>query len=158
MDCEICDELKRLSIETWNRIGFARTRPGLKIYETTLTQNLLFSLRQFQEDCNIYSLQMYEATDERINGNDLELIVQTPSGYVRIPTQAKLLYTNLKYVAINHNGTTRYQVDDLISYASIIRGIPMYLFYNYVPHHNNLREHGCTMMKADYILNNFSPA
>jgi len=157
MSCDICRELERLSFETWERIKFARTRRGLRIYETTLTQNILFSLRRFQERCTDYSLSLDEAIDERTNGNDIELIVQTSSGYVKLPTQAKLLYSNLKYTAISHPGSTGYQVDDLINYASSIGGIPMYLLYNYVPRHNALRDHGCTMLQADYIRNHFSP-
>lgn len=157
--CNLCAELERLSYETWDRIMFARTRRGLRIYETTLTQNILFSLRRFQERCADYSLSLSEAIDETANGNDIELIVQTSRGYLKLPTQAKLLYSNLKYTAISHLGSRGYQVDDLIHYASRIGGIPMYLFYNYVPrHHTALRDHGCTMLTADYIKNNFSPA
>ena len=137
---------------------FARTRRGLKIYETTLTQNILFALRRFQEICTDYSLSLDEAIDESSNGNDIELIVQTSSGYVKLPTQAKLLYSNLKYTAISHPGSTRYQVDDLINYASSIGGIPMYLLYNFLPCHHALRDHGCTMLMAEYIRNHFSPS
>lgn len=156
--CDLCTELERLSYETWDRIMFARTRRGLRIYETTLTQNILFSLRRFQEKCTDYSLSLSEAIDETVNGNDIELVVQTSQGYLKLPTQAKLLYSNLKYTAINHPGSSGYQVDDLIHYALSIGGIPMYLLYNYVPHYTALRDHGCTMLTADYIKNNFSPA
>lgn len=157
--CNLCTELERLSHETWDRIMFARTRRGLRIYETTLTQNILFSLRRFQERCTDYSLSLFEAIDETTNGNDIELIVQTSRGYLKLPTQAKLLYGNLKYTAISHPGRRGYQVDDLIHYALSIGGIPMYLLYNHVPHHHPaFRDHGCTMLTADYIKNNFSPA
>jgi len=159
MSCDICNELERLSEETWERIRFTRTREGLKLYETTLTQNILFSFKQFQEKCNDYSISLFESIDEKTNGNDIELIIETSSGYLKLPTQAKLLYNNLKYKAINHSGDRGYQIDDLIHYASTIGGIPLYLLYNYVPSkHPAYRHYGCSMITAEVIKYTYSPA
>ena len=113
----LCDEMKNLSIETWERIGFARSRPGLKIYETTITQNLLFELKKFSERHKITQIDMFEATNEKTNGNDLEIFLRVGSKYLCLPTQAKIIYGNGKYPRMEHGN----QINDLMSYSSLAR-------------------------------------
>ncbi len=160
MNCNICNKLKNLSFNTWDRIGFTWSSPFLRISETTITENLLFNLAQYHDRCMHSTIYLFEAIDENSNGNDIEIIIQTDRGFIKFPTQAKILYKNtLKYEVINHKYLSgRYQIDNLIAYASTIGGIPMYLFYNYIPYTNQrMRHYGCTMIDANYIKNHFSP-
>ena len=46
-----CNWFQFFAQETWDRIGFARTRKGLKIFETTITQNLIF---EYQASMELY--------------------------------------------------------------------------------------------------------
>lgn len=149
-ECSICEELKRLSIDTWKRIGFVRTRKGLKIYETTITQNLLFELKKFSELCPT-NVQIYEATNEKVNGNDIEIFLQVGSHYIYLPTQAKILYKNSKYTAMDHGN----QINDLILYSKRVGGFPLYLLYNY-DNDRSLIEYGCSLIPANYLLKNFA--
>lgn len=65
-------ELQSRSI--WNRIRFAWERPSMKIYETTITQNLIFDL-VLQDELGHFPVKIFESLDEKTNGNDLELFV-----------------------------------------------------------------------------------
>ncbi len=141
------DVLKDLSIETWERIGFARTRKGLKIYETTITQNILYSLAKKLKTSKI---EMYEATNEKINGNDMEICLKTKKGYILLPTQSKILYMSGKYDKINHGN----QIENLIKYAKSVGGIPLHLFYNYDNSHAD-SEYGCTIIETKKLLSGY---
>jgi len=147
----LCNLLILISYETWERIEFARTRNGLKIYETTITQNILFSLRKFSELYNINSLKMFEAVDEKNNGNDIELILKTNKGYLIIPTQSKIIYKNEKYPRMEHGN----QINDLISYAKNLKGIPVYLLYNYTKI-SAKKIYGCSIIGANYLKENYT--
>lgn len=138
--------LKSLSVETWERIGFARKRKGLKIWEVTVTQNLLYLLKKYSEYCST-SIQMLEATNEKINGNDIEICIKTKAGYILLPTQAKILYSTGDYPRIKHPS----QIENLIEYAKKIKGIPLHLFYNFDEIYAN-DEYGCTIMKTKKLL------
>lgn len=39
-----CVAFMAAALDTWYRIQFSRTRPRLKIHETTITQNLVYEL------------------------------------------------------------------------------------------------------------------
>lgn len=149
----LCDEMRRLSIETWERIGFARNRFGLKIYETTITQNLLFQLQKFSELCGSGNVKMYESTNEKTNGNDIEIFLQVGKSYICLPTQAKIIYANEKYPKMEHGD----QIKDLIKYAKTIDGYPLYLLYNYaksVP--SSYKSYGCTLVSAHYLYKTYA--
>ena len=160
----LCNFLQYISISTWHRIAFARNRAGFKIYETTLTQNLLFELRLF---CDLFpgtSIRMFEAINESINGNDIEFAIKTNQGYLLAPLQAKLLYNSNKYNAMEHGN----QINDLIAYANRIKGIPLYLLYNYyIENQFNFNgkfcsvdfteeQFGCSLVSANYLRTNFA--
>lgn len=135
------NNLKYISFETWMRIEFAYSRKGLKVYETTITQNLLFNIRLLAEEKRL-PIQIFEAVSEKTNGNDIELVFEIDnSQYIKIPCQAKILQKNNKYSAINHKvGNNKYQIDLLIEYAEKVKGFPLYLFYNYFPEHQFLKK------------------
>ncbi len=150
-ECLLCNELKKLSCDTWERIGFARSRKGFKIFETTITQNLLFELKKFSENCNDSQVQLFEAINEKANGNDIEVFLQVGDRYICLPTQAKILYNSSKYTAMDHGN----QINDLISYSKKVGGFPLYLLYNYYEK-EVFKKFGCSLVSADYLLNNYA--
>lgn len=158
-DCDFCQKMIDLSHDTWDRINFTRINSlPLKIYETTITQNLLFELAKFSENCEFKQVKAYEAKNEKVNGNDIEFFIQQPNGqYKFLPMQAKILYhPSNKYEKIPY----KKQNQNLINYANVntynIKGTPLYLLYNYYPLDPSFRDFGCSIVGAKYIQNNFS--
>ena len=156
---QLCKILRDLSQETWQRIQFARSRKGLKIYETTITQNLLFELHR-QGSNNLISI--FEAIDEKTNGNDIELYIPYKTGFIFLPTQSKIIYKGGNYPRMEHGD----QIKDLIQYANQMKGIPLYLLYNFIPNVslNNVicgitctnEDYGCSVIGAKFLLNTFA--
>ncbi|MCB4762703.1 MAG: hypothetical protein LGB78_02140 [Sulfurovum sp.] len=151
--CNICKELERLSFDTWDRIGFARSRAGFRIFETTITQNILFELKKFSESSGNNSIELFEARDEKRNGNDIDLFVQYGDGdrYIFFPLQAKILYSNTKYSKMEHGN----QILDLIDYATKADGIPMYLLYNHTSD-ISLKKYGCSVVSAIHLRDHYA--
>jgi hypothetical protein len=123
----ICNFMQLLAFKTWMRIKFVRNRNGLKIHEPTLTQDILFEFTQYSEFYNQSRIKIFEAINEPLNGNDIELVIQTENGFLLAPIQAKILYNTNDYPAMEHGN----QINDLISYANRVGGVPLYLLYNY---------------------------
>lgn len=178
----LCDFFQVLAVDTWERIKFARTRKGLKIYETTITQNLLFELNRTKEfinnkyGTNYWDFKIYESINEKANGNDIELYLPYNGGYLLFPIQAKLInhkgYKRKKmndgdYRAMDHfvPSTSSQQIDSLLDYAKKMRAIPLYLLYNYVNTtlqnkvicsvNMPIEQYGCSISSALYIHNNY---
>lgn len=160
---DTCNLFRFLSCDTWKRIRLAR-HGGFKIYETTVTQNILYYFYLFSLRNNTH-IELYESTNEKTNGNDLEIVIKTSNGYVKLPTQAKIIYSNNKYNALKHKN----QVHDLIRYSSSnpVKGIPLYLIYNYYGDHFTFpstlcgvtlkkEDHGCTISNAYTLRDNFA--
>jgi hypothetical protein len=160
----LCSLLQLLAVETWNRIEFSRTRKGLKIFETTITQNILFEFLKFKELFPRIPISMFEAHNEPVNGNDIELVIRTNSGYILSPLQAKIIYNSNKYFSMAHGN----QINDLIGYANNIGGVPLYLLYNYVPSHIGIKssrlcgidyskeQFGCSLISAHFLKEKFA--
>lgn len=159
----LCNLLQNIANETWERIGFARTRKGLKIFETTITQNILYEFHKYCDQNPHTPIRMFEAINEPLNGNDIELIIQTSGGYVIAPLQAKIIYKTDNYPAMDHGN----QINDLITYAKNVGGVPLYLLYNHYldtfTHNGNLcgikfskEQYGCSLVSAYYLLNKFA--
>lgn len=164
--------LKLFSLETWDRISFARSRVGLKIYETTITQNLLLNITAFAETETL-PIEIFEAISEKSNGNDIEIVIEIEENkYIILPCQAKIIKKNKKYSSIKHKvGKTKNQIDLLIQYAQKVKGIPIYLFYNYFDENPylentekeirkryrsfNYEHYGCSIANAYDIKNKF---
>jgi hypothetical protein len=153
--------LKQFSIETWNRIGFTWASNRGNLHEVTLTQNLVFQLN-YQFRFKKLPFELWEALDENANGNDLELAVETPSGYLLFPCQAKIINRRGKYNKINHAPNGKLQIDSLLEYADNLRGMPIYLLYNYSNDEGHLKKswpnqyehmvsHGCAIVSAKYL-------
>lgn len=162
----LCNLLKSISYDTWRRIEFVRNRKGLKILETTITQNILYSINMFSHlSLTPIPITIYEAENEAANGNDIELVIRTVHGIILAPLQAKLLKKDNRYNEMKHNGQK--QIDDLINYAQRIKGIPLYLLYNYYPRSKFIKENpgvnsadlerlGCSLVNAHYLKTNFA--
>lgn len=160
----LCNFLQLVAFDTWQRVEFGRTRNGFKVFETTITQNILYEFRIY---CDLYPMmpmRMFEAINEPLNGNDIELIIQTSQGFIIAPLQAKIIYGTDNYPAMEHGN----QINDLITYANSVGGVPLYLLYNYYSdntfnHNGNMcgirftkEQFGCSLVSANYLLNNFA--
>lgn len=86
----LCELFKLLSIETWKRIEYAYMKPGVKVFETTLTQNIIFTINAYNDQYGL-NIEIYESLNERVNGNDMELIIKYPKDGVEYyaPIQAR---------------------------------------------------------------------
>lgn len=171
------------AVDTWYRIKFSRTRPRLKIHETTITQNLVYELTLLKASYTGLKFKIFESVDEKSHGDDLELKIRTSQGqYITFAIQSKILYhaslpggrNNLKkgnYPQLNHTvkdrstGSVYNQVDLLLDYANSHGHIPLYLLYNYIedgPCASHLCgispdpiQFGCSIVAAEYLKTNF---
>src|SRR6202012_5919295 len=88
----ICDLFHAAAVDTWERIKFSRTTPGLKIHETTITQNLIYEMRLLKSLYPYWGLTLFESTNEKANGDDLELCVLHPDRIIyTYAIQAKII-------------------------------------------------------------------
>ncbi len=156
----LCELFKLISIETWKRLEYAYLKPGVKVFETTLTQNLIFTINTFNDQYGL-NISIFEALDEKRNGNDFELIIKFPNDGIEFyaPIQAKKLYKNGKYTSLDHGN----QIVSLINYANERQAIPFYLLFNYsnelrinhIGFNNPFELHGCSIIEAKYLFDNF---
>lgn len=149
---KICELLKQMSIETWQRIGYARKRRGLKVFETTMTQNLLYTLSRYCHLEKDDSLIMFESINENSNGNDIECYIEFKKDeFVFIPMQAKIIYHEKPDLSEGTYSAFKYdQLLLLEKYALKKRGYPCYLFYNYSSKCSKC-EYGC-LVSPTYAL------
>lgn len=162
----LCHWLRYQSAEVWERVAFSRLTGLVSTFETTITQNLLFEFWQLARSF-AYELALFESINERANGNDLEILLRDSNGgYRLLPTQAKILYDNNRYHAIDHGKPIDYQVEKLIAYAKRKKGTPLYLYYNFYPdqtYNDTLEKHlgepvellGCSLSDAHKIKDHF---
>lgn len=129
MEREITEWARRVSIDVWSRLFFTYSRKEMRIHEVTLTQNLIYQFFLFAENTSL-PVRLYEAKAEQINGNDIEILIETNLGYLAFPCQAKRIYPNGKYEKLDHSNEKGRQVDLLLRYANRNGAIPLYLFYN----------------------------
>ena len=127
----MCRFFQEQSQETWDQINFMR-HLNLSINETTITQNLLFKFWRLARFGSL-PVKLYQAIAENVNGNDLEIFVETKLGYFFIACQSKITNKKYKYAHIYHRVGKDYQLDLLVNYAKRFGWMPAYLFYNYIP-------------------------
>lgn len=158
------DLIKFVSTDVYNRIGFVKKNSPtnfLRVYEVTLTQNIVYEILKFQEETGTRLVDLYESKQEPVNGADLLLGMQVGTGYLKIPIQAKILkpYKAAKdgsYPAFHHsNKTSGSQRQLLIDFAvSCGSKLPLYMLYNYTvqsPHINPTEQehlYGCSCFSA----------
>jgi hypothetical protein len=156
----LCDLFKVLATETWKRIEFAYLKSGVKVFETTITQNLVFSINAYKDQYGL-DIEIYEAVDEKTNGNDLELIIQFPNEGIEyyVPIQAKKVYRSGKYDSMDHGN----QIESLMQYAAGKKAKPMYLLYNFAPQPlppgtrltSPAELTGCTLISAQHLYSHY---
>jgi hypothetical protein len=156
----LCDLFKLLSIETWKRIEYAYLKPGIKVFETTLTQNLIFTINAYNDQYGL-NIEVLEAVDENTNGNDLELVIRYPAYGTEFyaPIQAKKIYRTGRYHSMDHGA----QINSLRKYATNKVAIPLYLLYNFSSATNDRKTGvpsppellGCTIIGADHLHTNY---
>jgi hypothetical protein len=159
-DTNLCDLFKLLSIETWKRMEYAYLHTGVKVFETTITQNLLFTINAYNDQYKL-DIDIFEAKSEKTNGNDFELIIKFPEYNTEYyaPVQAKKVYRNGLYHSMDHGA----QIESLMRYAEKHDAQPLYLLYNYVspPLRKGVKLtsppelSGCTVINAKYLMENF---
>jgi hypothetical protein len=137
----VVDLIKYVSIDIYNRIGFVRNlsrrQEFIRVYEVTLTQNLVYELIKFSKENNLNLVGIYESQNEKMNGSDILLCVKLSRGYIKIPVQAKILnsYVSLKngnYKEFWHKNKIGLQFELLDKYAEKTGSLmALYLLYNY---------------------------
>jgi hypothetical protein len=120
---------KEFEVDTWERLGFSRLSNQIKTFEVPLTKNLLYKCYQLAKGMAL-PIEIYEAKNEKVNGNDIEFAIETSDGYVKFPMQAKVVKPNSKYTSFGANSKCLIQLKLLNDYAVRNNGIPMYLLYN----------------------------
>ncbi|KYP16176.1 MAG: hypothetical protein A1D16_14015 [Flavihumibacter sp. CACIAM 22H1] len=157
----LTDWLRYQAITVWDRIAFCRRQPHTQVFETTLTQNLVFQFYQLGKRARL-GVTVYESAHERRNGNDLELVFEVDNRWLHVPCQCKILHQHNRYGGINHQVQGQLQLDLLLEYATRTGGLPVYLLYNHYsdPTFNeSLSEHwkipieefGCSFISARYL-------
>lgn len=162
-DFTICSLFRSQSREIWERIKFSREQ-RIRCDETTITQNFIFQFWYFAKQ-RVLPITIYEAKDENTNGADIEILLETPAGYLLIAAQAKITKPNGRYYAITHNSGTP-QIDLLLRYAYKRGGLASYMLYNYSREQADIatiesftgleiENFGCTLASAALIKNAF---
>jgi hypothetical protein len=62
---------KNISSSIWDRIPFSYSM-GFRYSEVTITENLLFDIYKFNINNPSLAINIFEAKNEKANGNDLE--------------------------------------------------------------------------------------
>ena len=146
------------SARTWLHLKLVKDG-AFRLNETTITQNLV---KDFWIESKLYEfpIKIYESANEKVNGNDLEILIETARGSIMLPIQVKVIEDTDKYSGITHVVREIQQIDLLIDYAIQKKGIPAYIFYNYYNDDNfeeyvsnhfsqySVEEFGCTIGSA----------
>ncbi len=123
----LCNWFQLFAYDTWRRIEFARNQRGLKIFETTITQNILYEFAVYRRIYPSLRIDMYESLNEAANGNDIEFEIIYWGRVLKLPMQAKIIYADGKYPRMKHGA----QIESLIDYSIRESGYPLYVLYNY---------------------------
>ena len=155
--------LKKIAKNTWNRFPFSYAYK-VKYSETTITENILYYIYQHNLSKPNVSIDIFEAKNEKANGNDLEIWYEIKKDeYLFIALQAKKVdITSKKYKSISHKVSAntqnqQFQIELLENYANLKQGIACYLLYNYSENfvRKNKKEYGCSLVCSDYIKKNY---
>jgi hypothetical protein len=155
----LCNLFKFVATETWKRLEFAYIRKERAPFETTLTQNLLFTIQSFADQYPQLSIQIQEAADESANGNDLELLLRfnQEKWEFYAPIQAKKISRRENYNTMDHGK----QIELLLAYGRERNGLPLYLLFNTI---DSLERsplkfpedlYGCTLISAHCLFQRF---
>lgn len=127
------DFAKIISAYFWSRIKFARSikpKGRLRISEASLTEELVYQFYTMAAN-KILPVKIFQSTNEKVNGSDLEILLELDGSVVKLPCQAKIIYATQRYGALYHKVGHQLQIDLLIQHAKKVGGYPIYMFYNY---------------------------
>jgi hypothetical protein len=161
----LCNWADIFSLSTWDKIGFCRFQANFNIHEITITQGLIYEFWLLATSRK-FPVQIYQAIAEEVNGNDIEIAIQTRNGYLLFPCQAKIVNKTWRYPRISHKVGSKKQIDLLLEYGRKTRGIPIYFFYNFGSdptsndaiekmHSLKIERLGCSIFPAEFIKHNF---
>ena len=121
----------KISSDTWQRLALAHLL-GVRLGEETLTDLLVLEMLHFQKS---NALRIYHPTkrEESWCGADLLVWIRRRNGLSRfLDIQAKKLYPNGHYKALNHHVSPGVrQIDLLDAFAHQYRAMPLYLLHNH---------------------------
>lgn len=158
----IIQHVADFAARAWWRIDFTWRLKRSKLYETTLTQDLIYWV---YENASVHRLpfELWESRDEHANGDDLELAIETPRGYYLFPCKCKMVYAGNHYPTISHTPDGgQPQLLSLMDFAAANRGMAIYLLYNCCSDQHYLARHwgndllaipfwGCSVVPAAYL-------
>lgn len=130
----------------WHRIGYSRSIRGMKVYETVITQNLVFDLALKK----LPGVVIFESMNERKNGSDLLIEICCGSKVKKLVVQAKIAYKNELFPMIDHKVGGVQQIDLLLNYAKVNGCEPAYMFYGYSKS-SSLHDYGISIADAIHI-------
>ncbi len=149
---DFCEWLEHYQKAVWHRIGHSRSIKRMKVYETVITQNLVFdlALKKFP------SVTIYESNNENKNGSDLIVYIVCGKWLKKFAVQAKIVYSNGKFPMIDHTvgKTGVHQIDLLINYANTKNMHSAYMFYGYEKSSFN-DDFGISLADANTIKSNY---
>ena len=163
------DWLSSFSILIWDKLKFHYQYPGIvsRVSEGQITNELVSGIaRLILEDNMPLPIRLFHATNEKANGNDLEIVLELDRDkYIIMPCQAKRLYLDKKKSSAEANydkmwyrpSEEIYQINSLIEYSQKHESYPLYLLYNFFEGEFDLKSYsypelfGCTLISALYI-------
>ena len=149
----------KISSDTWRRLARAHLL-GARLGEETLTDLLVLEMLHFQKS-NAFRVYHPTKREESWCGADLLVWIRRRNGLSRfLAIQAKKLYPNGNYKALNHHVSSGVrQIDLLDAFAHQYRAIPLYLLYNHFHSGNptaywrcckpfDIEQLGCTLVPS----------
>lgn len=178
-----CELIKYISAKTFYKYGYANFN-NINLHEITITESIVFDIWFLSQYYNLKpTIQIFESTEEPINGADLVLNIKIDKDkYKTLMAQCKSLkkganknpknqyrYDELYHAVaktqrIRSDGSKRnFQIETLIEYCQNAKGspIPVYLFYNFETDLFNSKIHpdkalfGITIANAHSIKKEF---
>ncbi len=154
---------ERFPFYVWERLKFHAENPKIsQLRETTLNEIFWDGLLNLM---NLpLNFRLFHSTKEKVNGNDFEIFLEVkPGKFIYFPCQAKKIYINGEYEAISHpvgKYDKREQILNLIDYAEKVKGLPIYLFFNFTKQNFDTADlqkelYGCSFVDAFFIKNKY---
>jgi hypothetical protein len=159
------DWLKYFSCSVWEQLRSNYINSSIKISEIRITERLIEEIYELFINDIPLPLRLFHSKKESTNGNDIEIVIPISNNrYILFPCQAKKIYfPSESYKVISHTPkkTGIVQITTLLDYAeNRVRGIPLYLFYNFVNKKFDTKRfekefYGCTLMGANTLYEKF---
>ena len=143
---DFCTWINAYQKAVWHRIGYSRSIRGMKVYETVITQNLVFDLALKK----LPGVKIFESVNERKNGSDLLIEICCGTKIKRLAVQAKIAYKNESFPMLDHQVGSVQQIDLLLNYSKLNGYKSAYIFYGYSKS-SLLHDYGISIADATHI-------